>query len=378
MPKKKEKEKPRARYGDYCTEKDGKLYGVVRLRRSDGTYQRKIKLVSNRTEARRWALDELADHNRGNTFNADLTFTEMAAWFAKEYLHPPILEKGVKVSGTKDYKRSKNKLAVFAAFWKSKRAADFSETDLRHWQSFRRKENPDVTQTTLNRDFELLRTVFRAAKRNKKIKEVPDFGIIKNSAENARDRVLTFEEEERLLSKCVDVETVEFTRLGKKYKADFKVGRSHLRPIIIMAVDTAMRAGEIFTLTWENIDLENRIVTVEARFSKTQRSRKVPITDRLLDELNKMEPKTGKVFSHNRPPVCFVTACDKAGIKDLTFHDLRHTATTRLINAGIPYGEVMKITGHTEIKTFLRYLNPTDQTIKSVAERFSEFLKKNT
>jgi integrase len=373
----KKAKKKRRSYRGYYTELDGKIYGVAQVRQPDGSYKRKLKVCKNKTDARKWALGYIATHKENTTFNPNLNFQQLAAWYAKEYLHPPIMENGLKVSGVKDYKRSKNKLKVFAEFFGEIKVTEFSESDLRRWQTARRKEKPEITQTTLNRDFELLRVIFRAGARNRKIKEAPVFDIINNSAEVERDRVLSFEEEKRLLDACVDVETVTFKRGGKEMAMNVKANRGYLRPLIIMAVDTAMRANEIITLKWEKVDLTNRIILIEAQFSKTQRARKVPISDRLFVELEKMDKTTKKVFDTSKRPRSFDTACLRAKIFDLTFHDLRHTAITRMINAGIPYGEVMKISGHSEIKTFLKYLNPTDHSISGVAKHFSQYLEKN-
>src|SRR5262249_38300798 len=63
----------------------------------------------------------------------------------------------------------------------------------------------------------------------------------------------------------------------------------------------------------------------------------------------------------------FTGACDDAGIKGLRFHDLRHTATTRMIESAMPMEQIMKITGHTPMKTFLRYVNVDDRQTKRIA-----------
>jgi integrase len=76
----------------------------------------------------------------------------------------------------------------------------------------------------------------------------------------------------------------------------------------------------------------------------------------------------------NTIKTAFKSACEEAGIKDFRFHDCRHTATTRMIASGSPHTEVMKITGHTQLKTFLRYLNITPETARTVASRLSDYL----
>jgi integrase len=76
----------------------------------------------------------------------------------------------------------------------------------------------------------------------------------------------------------------------------------------------------------------------------------------------------------NTIKTAFKSACKEADIKDFRFHDCRHTATTRMIASGSSHTEVMKITGHTQLKTFLRYLNITSETASNVASRLGKYL----
>jgi integrase len=78
----------------------------------------------------------------------------------------------------------------------------------------------------------------------------------------------------------------------------------------------------------------------------------------------------------NTIKTAFKSACKEADIKDFRFHDCRHTATTHMIASGSPHTEVMKITGHTQLKTFLRYLNITSETASNVALRLNDYLVK--
>jgi integrase len=85
----------------------------------------------------------------------------------------------------------------------------------------------------------------------------------------------------------------------------------------------------------------------------------VGLTERLSRELRLLWNKSpkesnGLVFGvTSTVKNAWKAACKDAGLDDLRFHDLRHTATTRLIRAGVPATEVMKVTGHTQTKTFL-------------------------
>jgi len=69
------------------------------------------------------------------------------------------------------------------------------------------------------------------------------------------------------------------------------------------------------------------------------------------------------------------TACRLADIQDCRFRDLRHTAISRMVQSGLPHAEIMKTTGHTQLKTFLRYVNLTKQTASESALTFSNYLQ---
>jgi integrase len=193
----------------------------------------------------------------------------------------------------------------------------------------------------------LLRSILNFAKRSRLIARSPfedGATLISIAEENKRDRLLTRDEEMRLLEACE----------GR---------RGHLRPIIITAIDTAMRKGEILQLTWRDVNLEAKEITVRSSTTKIRKGRTVGITSRLETELRSLWEAsmhdTDSLIFGIRDDVkrSFATACREAGITDLHFHDLRHLGTTRMIQAGMPPAEVMKITGHTRFETFSRYLN---------------------
>jgi integrase len=69
----------------------------------------------------------------------------------------------------------------------------------------------------------------------------------------------------------------------------------------------------------------------------------------------------------------FASLLRETGIDDFRLHDCRHTAITRMIAAGVPPMEVMKISGHTQMSTFARYVNPTQNSLKRAAQMLSAF-----
>lgn len=370
MPRKRK----RARYGDYCEEIGGTLYGSVQIPVGGGKYRRRRKKVSSRIEARQWALQELNKVRHGLADGSSLeTFIDLAEWYQEHFLQPPVYERGSKVQGVKDWQRSRAKLDRIAVYFGPKRLSAFSERDLLAYSRIRR-ERDGVSTATINRDFALLRAMFRKGHEADNSIKLPRFPI-NTLAEVERDRVMTFAEENALLAVCGEYETLEYVRNGKTVRSQHKTNREHLKAIIILAVDTAMRKGEIFQLTWNDVDLENGVISIRKETTKINTARKVGITPRVKLELIRMQKRDGLIFNAASASKAFTTACRRANITDLHFHDLRHTGTTRMVRAGIPHTEVMKITGHTQIKTFLRYLNLGNTTVQDIADKLGEYLQ---
>ncbi len=367
------RKKPRSRYGDYCLEVGGVLYASINIPIGGGKYRKRRKRVANKIEARQWALGDLDRLRHGAPEEKKFaTFADLATWYKRYFLNAPVFENGVKMEGVKDWKAQRAKLDRMSEFFGPKRLAHFGETDLRSYAIERRRAD-SVTTATLNRDFALMRAMFRKGHAENPDLRVPKFPI-NPAGEVERDRVMTFDEETRILAACEATETVEYKRKGKKVKALQPTSRTHLKPIIIIAVDTAMRSGEIFSLLWSDIDFDSGTIHIRPQNSKTGKGRKVGMTPRVRSELLAIQKPKGRVFQIVSVKTAFRTACRRAKITGLHFHDLRHTATTRMVRAGIPHTEVMKITGHSQLKTFLRYLNPTDVDIQSTANTLAIFL----
>lgn len=126
------------------------------------------------------------------------------------------------------------------------------------------------------------------------------------------------------------------------------------------AIETAMRAGEICALTSSNIDLVNR--TAHLPDTKNGHARTVPLSAEAVRLLQRLMPwpESGGVFqlASGTLSTLFKLGVARAGIKDLTFHDSRHEATTRLA-AKLPVLDLARVTGHRDIKQLMTYYNKT-------------------
>jgi integrase len=136
----------------------------------------------------------------------------------------------------------------------------------------------------------------------------------------------------------------------------------HFKPLIIVAINTGMRRGELLNLRWEQVDLRNLLITIE--HSKNGRIRHLPINKSAQEALNELpEPHVGHVFRYRGLPIkavktAFAGAVRRAGIRPCRFHDLRHTFATRLVLAGVDLATVKELMGHADISTTMKYAHP--------------------
>jgi len=167
---------------------------------------------------------------------------------------------------------------------------------------------------------------------------------------------------------------------GDAVKTKDKDRRNEETPKIARwAVETAMRQGEILALEWKNVDLKKR--TAHLPDTKNGTSRTVPMssaaTALLAPASNLQVSQKGKVFPTTASALkqsftravargrrLYLTDCEKAGtepaegfLEGLTFHDLRHEATSRLAEK-LQMHELMKVTGHKDSRMLARYYHP--------------------
>lgn len=141
-----------------------------------------------------------------------------------------------------------------------------------------------------------------------------------------------------------------------------------MKHIVALAVETGMRRGELMSLTVSNVNLTKKTVKLDK--TKNGDSREVPLSPAAVDilktvlERKKIIGLDGKIWSMgpDRVTSVFAEAARKAGLKDIRFHDLRHTAATRL--AGLyEVHELAKILGHKVLNMVMRYYNPTGEEL---------------
>ena len=261
------------------------------------------------------------------------------------------------VKKKRSWKRDEELLKPVCMAFGSKKLSDISTKDIEDFKLLRIQE---VSPSTVNRSLSVFRHLLNLAKRWKKFfgeNPVSIAGLLEEN--NVIERILTTEEESRLLESSI----------------------SYLRPIIIAALSTGMRRGEILGLKWSEVDFQRNSIIVSQNNSKSKKQRKIHINATLRKMLMEIKLKSGQVdyvFVDNKGNriksirTAFEAACRRAGLMDLRFHDLRHTAATRLVEMGVNIVSVSKILGHSDIKMTMRYTHPED-SLKEALELLSKF-----
>ena len=130
-----------------------------------------------------------------------------------------------------------------------------------------------------------------------------------------------------------------------------RVAKDHLHAMIVIALDTGLRRGEITSQRWEDIDFSQKILSVTHSKTPGGESREIPLTERLHALLAERRKSDGLVIEYQGQPVRIVkrtwsTALKNAKIRHVRFHDLRHTFNTRLMESGVLQEVRMALMGH--------------------------------
>jgi integrase len=373
---------------------DGSLAWYARITRLDGNGKKKqfTAKADNKSHARRLREELKArfdDRGERALEGVRMRFRDLAEiyedrkLFAAEYHGTGKARR--KVAGVRSLKPSQHYLKLLKGFFGSHLIKEIAHSDIEDFKA-KRLKTPSIrgerSIADVNRSLELLRGILRFSVRNGWLAKSPfDMGspLISKADENNRERVLSFEEEMRLLRCCTDERPMSYLRKGRLVNALRKGGRGYLKALIVTAADTAMRKGELLKLKWKEVDFDSRMITVVAMNSKTARERKIGMTVRVVEELQTLWKKglldqDSLVFGvKDNFQNGFTKVKEEAGIEDFHFHDLRHTAITRMVASGMPPLEIMKVTDHSQWKTFSRYVNPNKESIIQIAEALSRY-----
>jgi integrase len=211
-----------------------------------------------------------------------------------------------------------------------------------------------VTPATVNRELALLKHMLTKAVEWGYLKNNPAKPVKLLKEPPGRLRYLEADEIERVLDNC-----------GHDPRAPY------LGPIVLMALHTGMRLGEIVGLRWDDIDLKHRLISITK--TKNNERKTIPINDILYEELSRLprhvtspylfcHPDGARILRVDRS---FHGALKRAGIDKFRFHDLRHTFASHLAMRGIPLETIGALLGHKDPKMTKRYAHLSPASLKA-------------
>ncbi len=359
--------------------KTGSWVARVAYKNTNGKKTAIQQTAKNKEDAKKLLkqlLEKLENGGRKAIDAEKLTFNDLADYYEKHYAKPAKFIDDRKVEGMRNVSRVKGFVKLFREYFGKMKIQQIGYEEIVAFRSYRLSIPTHYKTTrniaTMNRELSNLRRIFNIAIRQGWLTRNPvNMGepLIDRSAERRRTRVLSLEEEKRLLEACT----------GK---------RKHLIPLIICLLDTGARRGETLKLKFSDLDFENRLITYQALNTKTLKTRQIAMTTRVYNELSKLWEDSSKnedelVFKFRDVRSSFENACIDANIPTgrpygITPHSLRHTAACRLINGHLPIQMVSRILSHENPQTTYRYLSSTDETLRQAASIFESIQTSTT
>lgn len=265
---------------------------------------------------------------------------------------------------------------AFAAEFGDTRLDKLTAWNLEKWRSKRLKGG--VQNATINRDLTALQGALTKACMWGKLEASP-FADIKplDEDDTPHVRYLDRAEEKRLRNALdareerlrVERDTANAWRRARGYEelVDRRavVHADYLKPMVLLSMNTGMRRGELFQLTWQCVDLINAQIKVMGKTAKKLKSRYIPLNREAFDVLQswraQQDKHDGLVFQgkdgnpFNNVKKAWAGLLKQAQIAAFRWHDLRHHFASKLVMAGVDLNTVRELLGHSDIKMTLRY-----------------------
>ena len=305
---------------------------------------------------------------------ATMTFSELAEWYLNL--------KSVKKKAS--YKRDEQCLKNFNKVFGNYLVGSIKPVDLEDYQE--QREQKGLAPATIDMEISITKTMVIKAFDNDMVdgRTVKAFRRVKRKlkkAANARKRTLTIEEYVKLTSgKYQD----------KKGKTK-DVTLPHLRAFIVVGLHTGMRLGELRKLQWSYVDRDKWVIRLPAEISKERRSKNIPINSHVKAVLESLPRALHHdfVLTYKGQPIrdkgglkrSFGTACKNGEIpcgrkvpNGITFHDIRRTVKTNMVNAGVDRVHRDVILGHSLQGMDAHYMAPSEEDLHRAMDRYTAWL----
>jgi site-specific recombinase XerD len=266
-----------------------------------------------------------------------------------------LIEHSLKNKAPKSYIRDKSLANHLIRHFGNYAVIEITPKLISQYKTKRRDEG--AAPKTLNNELTLMGHAYNLATREWEwCNENPVTKISKEKVNNLIEHWLTFEEEARLLTSTPQ----------------------WLREIIIFALNTGLRQGEIIDLQWPRVDLFRKTITILEQKNKDKDT--LPLNEKALEVLKgraKIQHiqtnhvfynKIGRKMNARNLQRAFMSVTKKAELKGFRFHDLRHTFATRLIHAGVDIYTVQKLGRWKNISMVMRYAHHYPESLRSGVE----------
>lgn len=206
-------------------------------------------------------------------------------------------------------------------------------------ERYKRERAQTLKPLTINNHLDRLRHLCHMAVRWGYLSRDPMVDVLPLRVDEASTRVLSDVEESVLIDSC----------------------HRRLQRVVQFALHTGLRMGELVSLSWRQIDWVRQTVTVESGRAKSRRHRTIPLTPLALGILQELHEMTSdaRVFGYRDFSSGFKLATRRAELQGVTFHTLRHSWATRLVEAGVNVRTVQRWLGHASLKQTERYTHPS-------------------
>lgn len=246
-----------------------------------------------------------------------------------------------------------------------------------------RRLKAGIKASTVNRDLDRIRAALNKAVEWKLLTANPLIGVKRSKGgDSNRVRWLTVDEEKRLRQALADREQERRERRASGNAWAAARGRAtrpqwaddeytdHLAPLVLLAMNTGLRRGELLGLDWGCVDIERRQLKVAAATAKSSKDRHIPLNAEALGALQRLKKHsagTGHVFrnadneklSHFRRS--WASLMETAKLDDFHFHDCRHHFASRLAMAGVDLYAVKELLGHSDFAMTQRYAHLSEE-----------------
>jgi len=331
---------------------------------------------------------------RDGKFRADVA----AGTYKKESDDPPFdkaldehLKKSKAENTESSYKRNLLSAKHLKAFFGNKPVSTIQNNQvlMRKYMNHRRdaitemqlkrgRNKSELSYTSINRELALMRSMFNILIKTGKVNRNP-VSLVTLFEETQKDRVLTPDETVRIFE-AIDEADIRYR---------------HLRDILIIGLNTAMRSGEILGMKKSWVDLKNGVIVVPKGSQKRKKKdKRVPINSALKPVIGRLmrenkgskylivNPKTGTRFTtiQNGWNGILKKAgiLGKPGVDKLRIHDIRHSAATNLARAGKDMKFIAQYLGHSDVRTSARYVHYSDDDLKEGSEVLAQVPSKVT